>query len=151
MAGGLSTPARLLAKVTFHWRAWGSQVRRIIPWLWPDGGSDSSSSSTARPFHILRATEVPSNRIHLAESVRGLSSREFFTVHEPISKSKSCDPVLAGGGGSSAIRVSVATQLSSQVFPPSSENDCSKRHEVGVMSCHTFRTRIIRPPYSSQS
>ncbi len=42
-------------------------------------------------------------------------------------------------------RVSTAIQFVSQVLPPSSENDCSKRHEFAVMSIHTLRTRIIRP------
>jgi hypothetical protein len=45
----------------------------------------------------------------------------------------------------SSTRVSVAIQFSSQVFPPSSENDCSKRHEAGVMSEITNRTKIARP------
>src|SRR5689334_2224718 len=102
------------------------------PSLCPDGGSDSSSTSTARPFHTLRATDVPSKRTQRAESVSGFRRRAFRTVHAPTSKSKSCDPVLAGGGGSLGTRVSVATQLSSHVLPPSSEYDCSNRHEVGV-------------------
>src|SRR5690348_136379 len=41
--------------------------------------------------------------------------------------------------------VSTATQLSSHVFPPSSENDCSNRHDVGVTSVMTNRTSMARP------
>jgi hypothetical protein len=39
-------------------------------------------------------------------------------------------------------RVNVITQLVSQVSPPSSENVCSNRAEIGVMSTKLFRTRI---------
>src|SRR5262245_34150872 len=42
-------------------------------------------------------------------------------------------------------RVSIAIQFTSQVFPPSSENDCSKRQEFGVMSEIRKRTKIARP------
>jgi hypothetical protein len=41
--------------------------------------------------------------------------------------------------------VSLAIQLTSQVLPPSAENACSKRQEVGVMSKITNRTRMARP------
>jgi hypothetical protein len=41
--------------------------------------------------------------------------------------------------------VSIAIQFTSHVLPPSFENDCSKRHDVGVMSDITNRTRIDRP------
>src|SRR5271167_717126 len=44
---------------------------------------------------------------------------------------------------SSFTRVSTSTQFASQVLPPSSENDCSKRHESAVMSEKTFRTRML--------
>ena len=47
--------------------------------------------------------------------------------------------------GASPTRVSVATQLVSQVLPSSSENACSKRIDVGVTSEMTKRTRIRRP------
>src|SRR5215813_12471990 len=47
--------------------------------------------------------------------------------------------------GSFFTRVSVAIQLTSQVLPPSSENACSKRHEFGVMSEITNRTKMARP------
>src|SRR6266536_6455608 len=43
------------------------------------------------------------------------------------------------------ILVSTAIQFTSQVLPPSSENDCSKRQEFGVMSEITNRTRMARP------
>jgi hypothetical protein len=36
-------------------------------------------------------------------------------------------------------------QLVSHVLPPLSENACSHRHEVGVISDHTKRTRTARP------
>src|SRR4030095_9413244 len=45
----------------------------------------------------------------------------------------------------------VITQFVSQVFPPSSENDCSNRLEFGVMSEKPFRARIMRPVKSSWS
>ena len=41
---------------------------------------------------------------------------------------------------SSLTRVSVATQFTSQVLPPSSENACSKRQDSGVTSEITKRT-----------
>src|SRR5207249_5662567 len=43
------------------------------------------------------------------------------------------------------IRVSTAIQFTSQVLPPSSENDCSNRQEFDVMSEMTNRTRMARP------
>ena len=49
----------------------------------------------------------------------------------------------------SSTRVSVATQFTSHVRPPSSEYDCSKRQESGVRGRMTKRTRIMRPSYSS--
>ena len=67
-----------------------------------------------------------------------------FTFFVPVR------PLLVGAiqrafPDASSTRVSVAIQFTSQVFPPSSENDCSKRHEVGVMSEITNRTKIPRP------
>jgi hypothetical protein len=41
--------------------------------------------------------------------------------------------------------VSVAIQFSSQVLPPSSEKDCSNRHEFEVMSDVKNRTKMARP------
>src|ERR1700677_1759168 len=78
---------------------------------------------------------------------------------EPNSKSKSCCPSFTVSGGvlgkflsdSSFTRVSVAIQLTSQLLPPSSENACSNRHESGVMSDQTFRTRMVLPLNSSRS
>jgi len=49
------------------------------------------------------------------------------------------------------IRVSTATQLTSHVFPPSSEKACSKVQELAEMSFQTLRTRSMRPLTSSQS
>jgi hypothetical protein len=43
-------------------------------------------------------------------------------------------------GSYSLTRVIVEIQFGSQVFPPSTENACSKRAEVGVMSDQTYRT-----------
>src|SRR5258708_35567026 len=57
-------------------------------------------------------------------------------------------PILSD---SSFIRVSVATQLTSQLLPPSSENACSKRHEFVVMFDITNRTRMARPIRGSWS
>ncbi|MBA3583576.1 MAG: hypothetical protein H0W36_03435 [Gemmatimonadetes bacterium] len=45
----------------------------------------------------------------------------------------------------SSIRVSTAIQFTSQVLPPSAENACSKRQDVGVISEMTKRTKICRP------
>src|SRR5580658_2409727 len=53
--------------------------------------------------------------------------------------------------GHGLARVSVATKLGSQVLPPSSEKDCSKRCESAVMSDQTMRTRMVRPLYVSWS
>lgn len=53
--------------------------------------------------------------------------------------------------GHSLVRVSMAIQFTSQVLPPSSENACSKRPELGVMLDQTLRTRTVRPPISSRS
>src|SRR5580658_5089278 len=47
--------------------------------------------------------------------------------------------------GHGLARVRVATKLGSQLLPPSSEKDCSKRWESGVMSDQTMRTRMVRP------
>jgi DNA-binding transcriptional regulator YhcF (GntR family) len=44
---------------------------------------------------------------------------------------------------SSLIRVSVAIQFTSQVLPPSSENACSKWHELGVM-----RSKVVREKHN---
>ena len=41
------------------------------------------------------------------------------------------------------------TQFVSQVRPPSGENACSQRHEVGVMSDQTYRTSTPWPWWSS--
>src|SRR5438067_1876152 len=42
-------------------------------------------------------------------------------------------------------RSSIAIQFTSHVLPPSSENDCSKRHESGLISEMIKRTRMARP------
>src|SRR4030095_8094581 len=56
-----------------------------------------------------------------------------------------CRPVQCASSDSSFNRVSVPLQFTSQVLPPSSENACSKRHEFGVMSEITNRTKMARP------
>src|SRR5580693_9793606 len=83
------------------------------------------------------------------------SSNLFERVHYCLLESRDASH---GGGGvqctlsdSSFTRVSVATQFISQLLPPSSENACSKRHELGVMSETTNRTRITRPSSVSWS
>ena len=48
-------------------------------------------------------------------------------------------------------RWKVAIQLTSQLFPPSSEKACSKRNALGVMSEKTKRTRTARPSNVSWS
>jgi len=50
-----------------------------------------------------------------------------------------------GLSGESLIRVWSVIQFTSQVFPPSSEYDCSKWAEFAVMSDQTYRIKIIRP------
>src|SRR6266498_2593607 len=55
------------------------------------------------------------------------------------------DEIQCALSASSFARVSMAIQFTSQVLPPSSENACSKRHEPGVMSDITNRTRTVRP------
>jgi hypothetical protein len=47
---------------------------------------------------------------------------------------------------SSPTRVWLVIQFTSQVLPPSSENDCSKWAEFGVMSDQTYR---IKKPIAS--
>jgi DNA-binding HxlR family transcriptional regulator len=42
-------------------------------------------------------------------------------------------------------RANSASQFASQVLPPSSENACSSRNDLGVMSAKTNRTKIVRP------
>src|SRR2546425_10417733 len=56
-----------------------------------------------------------------------------------------CGGVQCALSDPSFIRVSVAIQFTSHVLPPSSENACSKRHEFGVMSEMTKRTKMARP------
>ena len=51
----------------------------------------------------------------------------------------------------SGIRVSVATQLISQVRPPSSENACSNRYESGATGAIVNRTRMALPFSASWS
>jgi hypothetical protein len=46
-------------------------------------------------------------------------------------------------------RVNVARQFTSHDLPPSAENACSKRKDVGVMSENTKRTRIACPSTES--
>jgi hypothetical protein len=80
-------------------------------------------------------------------------------VREGMSRIEAIRLLIPGGLGkrrprgaqsdSSLMRVSTAIQFTSQVLPPSSENACSKRHESGVMSDHTLRTRIALPSNSS--
>ena len=41
--------------------------------------------------------------------------------------------------------MSIAIQFASQVLPPSSENACSKRHELAVISDMTNRTKMVLP------
>jgi hypothetical protein len=50
---------------------------------------------------------------------------------------------------SSCSSVSVTITFTSQVLPPSTENACSKRHEVAVMTDTSNRTRIVLPLYAS--
>src|SRR3989441_2393990 len=48
-------------------------------------------------------------------------------------------------------RVCTEIQLTSHVLPPSSENDCSRRYERGVMSDKTLRARLVLPLECSRS
>src|SRR6185295_16423913 len=74
--GTLSVPLLLLAAWRLHWRDWGLYRRRDRTWRWPVGPSASSSTRLARPFQIVRTTEVPSNSIQVAEPVKGLTRRD---------------------------------------------------------------------------
>ncbi len=47
--------------------------------------------------------------------------------------------------GERYMRVSIAIQLISHVFPPSSENACSKRHAFALSFVMMKRTRIVCP------
>jgi hypothetical protein len=48
-------------------------------------------------------------------------------------------------------RVSIAIQFTSQVLPPSVENDCSNLHDSGLMSEMMKRTRTGRPYAQARS
>ena len=52
---------------------------------------------------------------------------------------------------SSPMRVWSVIQLTSQVLPPSSEKDCSKCAEVGVIRDQMKRTRMTLPLMGSRS
>jgi hypothetical protein len=45
-------------------------------------------------------------------------------------------------------RVSSQIQFTSHALPPSSENDCSIRADVGDRSSQTYRTRMVLPFHS---
>src|SRR5260370_16583782 len=58
---------------------------------------------------------------------------------------RGCGGVQCALTASSFTRVWSVIQLTSQVLPPSSENDCSKWAEFGVMPDQTNRTRMALP------
>lgn len=58
-----------------------------------------------------------------------------------------CGPSQRALSGSFFTRSSIAIQFTSHVLPPSSENDCSKWHEVGAMS-EIKRRHLERSPES---
>src|SRR6266702_3899668 len=64
---------------------------------------------------------------------------------EVVEKSEERSHLLGPHYSLAQIRVSTAIQFTSQILPPSSENDCSNRQEFEVMSEMTNRTRTTRP------
>ncbi len=98
---------------------------------------------SARSSHILARAVI----------MKRWAQEERWTLPLPRGAKRSCemmkpgdddDPVPRDVHGDLAvesfIRVSIAIQFTSQVFPPSSENDCSNRSESGVIVETTNRT-----------
>ncbi len=75
----------------------------------------------------------------LQRLVRWFALREGKTLSKSTSKTQGALLVFV------FTRSSIAIQFTSHVLPPSSENDCSKRHESGLISEMTKRTRMARP------
>src|SRR5215467_10892763 len=92
-----------------------------------------------------RTAEIPEHATNPKESPHRLRQCLFVHFLTHVKSDPVADAVQWILSDPSFIRVSIATQFNSQVFPPSSENDCSKRHEVGVMSEIMNRTKIARP------
>src|SRR6266496_2980108 len=137
--GVVMSPSRLFAQFKLHWCDWGLYRRRPTPSICPAGPSTSSSNKLARPFHTRRTREVPSYSTQFVEPVNGFLRRDTWVFQLPKLKSKSCCRFSSLAVWCKVVcpsdsRVTVATQLGSQVLPPSSEKDCSKWYEFGVMS-----------------
>jgi serine/threonine protein kinase len=92
IAGWLSVPVLLLAKLRLHRRDWALYSRRLSASMRPAGPVTSSSTRLARPFQTFRTTVVPSYSTQVVEPVSGCSSRRKRVFQVPISKSKSCSP-----------------------------------------------------------
>ena len=106
-----------------------------------------SSSKPAGRINVLYGR--PSGPTGAVAHLPTKDNRRRLTRFGPFSSSggqNSCGEKFQGASSDSSLpRVSVAIQFTSQVLPPSSENDCSKRTDVGVISEMTNRTRIARP------
>ncbi len=121
-----------------------SQNQRRLPAV---GGMPRRENTFPQP-----ASEAPC----LARRDRGcllFCSRRLCLDSQPFVKSSPSRGILDRGCGevqrafsdSSFARVTFEIQFTSQVLPPSSENDCSKWAEFGVMSDQTYRVRIVLP------
>src|SRR6266849_6159744 len=71
--------------------------------------------------------------------------RPTFALSRARLRASALERVVRPHCSHTQIRVSTAIQFTSQVLPPSAENDCSNRQEFDVMSEMTNRTRIVRP------
>src|SRR5439155_15562772 len=125
------------------------QTTEHCPYLKTTGCLHEISSTFARIDRLCSGTAVRADNLSWI-IVYATVVINTFTFFVPVR------PLLVGAiqrafPDASSTRVSVAIQFTSQVFPPSSENDCSKRHEVGVMSEITKRTKLARPFSVSRS
>ena len=109
----------------FTWTSIGSTMSSGVGWRAPSSGSALHPST-------IRFPETLRTRRHW------VSLGSAFLEEPPLR----CAHLQRD---SSFTRVSIAIQFTSQVFPPSSENDCSKRQELGVTSDITKRTKIALP------
>src|SRR6185503_6784049 len=93
----------------------------------------------------------PSYSAQVESPVMGWIRRLTRVFQLPMWKSKSRWPAGVAGADASRTRVWSVIQFASQVFPPSSENDCSKWAESGVISDQIYRTRMVLPLKGSWS
>src|SRR5258706_8073871 len=111
----------------------------MLDWVSVDG---FLRSAVDRKIRLLVAVDVAARDVD-AIRYRRLEDRGLDTIPLPLHLSRPPDADRHDLHGD--VRpVSVAIQLTSYVLPPSSENDCSKRQEVAVMSLMTNRTKMAR-------